>query len=127
MGLTNTAYLLLLLKGGAPACIYLLMEMEERTRLGGFTAQPGPFLHLHKQIDKYHFEAVLQLVNSKLLFVSALMYVLRGFLMEGLFSAVCAASPAGLSAEALEYWVALNRVLGIGPVKFRLLLTFFPD
>jgi DNA processing protein len=55
------------------------------------------------------------------------MYVLRGFLMEGLFSAVCAASPAGLSAEALEYWVALNRVLGIGPVKFRLLLTFFHD
>ena len=47
--------------------------------------------------------------------------------MEGLFSAVCAASPAGLSAEALEYWVALNRVLGIGPVKFRLLLTFFHD
>src|SRR5258707_933555 len=90
MGLTNTAYLLLLLKGGAPVCfslchlfssnLYLLLvEMDEGTWLGGFTAQPGPLVHLHKQIDKYHFEAVLQLVNSKLLFVSALMYVLRGF------------------------------------------------
>jgi hypothetical protein len=31
----------------------------------------------------------------------------------------------GLSAEASGYWVAFNRVLGIGPVNFRLLLNAF--
>lgn len=47
--------------------------------------------------------------------------------MEGLFSAVCQASPTGLSQSALGYWVAFNRVLGIGPVRFRLLLSYFRD
>jgi DNA processing protein len=33
----------------------------------------------------------------------------------------------GLSAEASGYWVAFNRVLGIGPVNFRLLLNAFQN
>jgi DNA processing protein len=32
-----------------------------------------------------------------------------------------------LSAEAAGYWVAFNRVLGIGPARFRLLLEYFRD
>jgi DNA processing protein len=32
---------------------------------------------------------------------------------------------AGLSADETGYWIAFNRVLGIGPAKFRLLLTYF--
>lgn len=34
---------------------------------------------------------------------------------------------AALSAEAAGYWVAFNRVLGIGPARFRLLLEYFRD
>ena len=34
---------------------------------------------------------------------------------------------SGLAEEALSYWVAFNRVLGIGPVNFRLLLDYFQD
>lgn len=45
--------------------------------------------------------------------------------MEGLFSSVCHASPVGVSVYALGFWVAFNRILGIGPVKFRLLLNYF--
>jgi len=45
--------------------------------------------------------------------------------MEGLFSSACEVAPAGISAGDIGYWVALNRVLGIGPVRFRLLLTYF--
>lgn len=33
----------------------------------------------------------------------------------------------GLTGKALSYWVAFNRVLGIGPVNFRLLLDYFQD
>lgn len=47
--------------------------------------------------------------------------------MEGIFSTTCADASAGLSAAAMEYWVAFNRVLGIGPVRFRLLLDHFGD
>ena len=47
--------------------------------------------------------------------------------MEGLFSSARDVSPDGVSADALGYWVAFNRVLGIGPVRFRLLLTYFHD
>lgn len=47
--------------------------------------------------------------------------------MEGLFSSTRAPSSAGLSTSALGYWVAFNRVLGIGPVRFRLLLNYFRD
>lgn len=36
-------------------------------------------------------------------------------------------SSAGLSPVATGYWVAFNRVLGIGPVNFRLLLTYFQN
>src|SRR5690348_13086687 len=43
--------------------------------------------------------------------------------MEGLFTT----TSAGLNQDAVGYWVAFNRVLGIGPVKFRLLLTYFQD
>ena len=32
-----------------------------------------------------------------------------------------------LSLDELAYWVAFSRILGIGPVRFRLLLTFFSD
>ena len=45
--------------------------------------------------------------------------------MEGLYSSACDVSPAGKSAEDPGYWVAFNRVLGIGPVRFRLLLNYF--
>jgi DNA processing protein len=45
--------------------------------------------------------------------------------MEGLFSSVCPVSPIGVSVYALGFWVAFNRILGIGPVKFRLLLNYF--
>ncbi len=34
---------------------------------------------------------------------------------------------SGLTTDALSYWIAFNRVLGIGPVNFRLLLDFFQD
>ncbi|HEY0754854.1 MAG TPA: DNA-processing protein DprA [Ktedonobacteraceae bacterium] len=47
--------------------------------------------------------------------------------MEGSFSAACNVSSAGLSMDGSEYWVAFNRVLGIGPVKFRLLLNYFHE
>src|SRR5690348_490988 len=47
--------------------------------------------------------------------------------MEGLFSSVSNASSVALSMEAIGYWVAFSRVLGIGPVKFRLLLHHFRD
>ncbi|HEX7734994.1 MAG TPA: DNA-processing protein DprA [Ktedonobacteraceae bacterium] len=47
--------------------------------------------------------------------------------MEGSFAATCAVSGAGLGEEEVGYWVAFNRVLGIGPVKFRLLLNYFRD
>ena len=30
-----------------------------------------------------------------------------------------------LSLDELAYWIAFNRVLGIGPVRFKLLLDFF--
>ncbi len=33
----------------------------------------------------------------------------------------------GLTPEETGYWIALNRVSGIGPVNFRLLLTYFQD
>lgn len=33
--------------------------------------------------------------------------------------------PTGLSTAELAYWVAFNRVQGIGPASFRILLTFF--
>ncbi len=33
----------------------------------------------------------------------------------------------GLGAEEAGYWVAFNRVLGIGPVRFRLLLEYFRE
>jgi DNA processing protein len=36
-------------------------------------------------------------------------------------------SLTSLSAEELSYWIAINRVLGIGPINFRLLLTHFQD
>lgn len=36
-------------------------------------------------------------------------------------------SGSNLTGEALNYWVAFNRVLGIGPVNFRLLLDYFED
>ena len=32
-----------------------------------------------------------------------------------------------LSLDELAYWIAFNRVLGIGPVRFKLLLDFFHD
>src|SRR5437660_8365538 len=32
-----------------------------------------------------------------------------------------------LSVEARAYWVGMNRVQGIGPVKFRLLLDYFQN
>lgn len=47
--------------------------------------------------------------------------------MEGLFSPSCEPARTGISAEAVGYWVAFNRILGIGPVKFRLLLNYFQD
>lgn len=47
--------------------------------------------------------------------------------MEGLFAATQVVAPAGLDQVAVGYWVAFNRVLGIGPVKFRLLLAYFQD
>lgn len=47
--------------------------------------------------------------------------------MKGLFSSVCDASPVALSMEAIGYWVAFSRILGIGPVKFCLLLHYFHD
>lgn len=34
---------------------------------------------------------------------------------------------SGLDAKMAGYWVAFNRVLGIGPVNFRLLLNYFCD
>jgi len=36
-------------------------------------------------------------------------------------------SPTDLSVDARGYWVAFNRVPGIGPVTLRLLLTYFQD
>lgn len=47
--------------------------------------------------------------------------------MEGLSSSTSDVSAGGISAESIGYWVAFNRVLGIGPVKFRLLLNYFHD
>src|SRR5438874_12576976 len=32
-----------------------------------------------------------------------------------------------LSLDELSYWIAFNRVLGIGPVRFKLLLDFFHE
>jgi DNA processing protein len=47
--------------------------------------------------------------------------------MEGIFSSACVDASDGVCAESAGYWVAFNRVLGIGPVRFRLLLTYFHD
>lgn len=33
----------------------------------------------------------------------------------------------GLPEQQINYWIAFNRVLGIGPVKFRLLLDYFQE
>lgn len=33
----------------------------------------------------------------------------------------------GLTSEEVNYWISLNRISGIGPVTFRLLLTYFQD
>ena len=32
-----------------------------------------------------------------------------------------------LSLDELAYWVAFSRIIGIGPVRFTLLLNFFHD
>ncbi len=32
-----------------------------------------------------------------------------------------------LSLDELSYWIAFSRVLGIGPVRFKLLLDFFHE
>src|SRR5947199_9977619 len=32
-----------------------------------------------------------------------------------------------LSLDELQYWIAFSRVLGIGPVRFKLLLDFFQE
>src|SRR5947209_17160776 len=32
-----------------------------------------------------------------------------------------------LSLDELQYWIAFSRVLGIGPVRFKLLLNFFQE
>lgn len=47
--------------------------------------------------------------------------------MEGFFSPPCDTFSSGMDADAAGYWVAFNRILGIGPVKFRLLLKYFQD
>lgn len=47
--------------------------------------------------------------------------------MEGLFSSASDTVPAARSEEARGYWVAFSRILGIGPVRFRLLLNYFHD
>ena len=44
------------------------------------------------------------------------------------FEKTTSAAPAtGLTSEEAGYWLALHRVSGIGPVNFRLLLTYFQD
>lgn len=50
--------------------------------------------------------------------------------MEGFVSSSCAVAGDGDGDDDEEtrgYWIAFNRVLGIGPVRFRLLLTYFQD
>src|SRR5579859_3123499 len=47
--------------------------------------------------------------------------------MEGFSSSTRDAASDGVSAASIGYWVAFNRVLGIGPVRFRLLLNYFCD
>ena len=32
-----------------------------------------------------------------------------------------------LTLDELQYWIAFSRILGIGPVRFQLLLNFFHD